>query len=274
MGSGRVRAGLDDRSDVLAAQRRGQPARNEPVHDLHMLDVAGVGHVNHQHDVVFHASTAFLDDWAHLLGAATCSPTTLSEATWPAASPTLPSETASSSDRRPFSLTLTLSSAIAELFLHRFTRTEHAIIGSASAAALSPSCLSALDSAGGSTYRVSDVHATHGSGGDGTVEVALTFSPAPLLAGFLSAYWKHVVQEVAEESSPHAPHNTSSSASPRGLESFDLFNAGVNWQYGGVVKPVMPLGSWAYGAASAQVDCVGCFMGVSETLDVELSFCA
>jgi hypothetical protein len=42
--SGRARPGVDDRPDMLAPQRRGQPARNETVHDLHALDVAGGGH--------------------------------------------------------------------------------------------------------------------------------------------------------------------------------------------------------------------------------------
>jgi hypothetical protein len=38
--SGRTRAGADDRPDVLAAQRRGEAARREPVHDLYALEVA------------------------------------------------------------------------------------------------------------------------------------------------------------------------------------------------------------------------------------------
>jgi hypothetical protein len=44
MRSGRVRAGPDDRPDMLATQRGGEPSRHEPVHDLHALDVARVCH--------------------------------------------------------------------------------------------------------------------------------------------------------------------------------------------------------------------------------------
>lgn len=40
MRSGRARAGVDDRPDMLATQRGGDPARHEPVHDLHALEVA------------------------------------------------------------------------------------------------------------------------------------------------------------------------------------------------------------------------------------------
>jgi hypothetical protein len=40
--SGRARAGIDDRPDVLATQRRSKPAGNESVHDLHALDVPRV----------------------------------------------------------------------------------------------------------------------------------------------------------------------------------------------------------------------------------------
>ena len=39
--SGRLRAGMNDRANVLATQRRREPARHEPVYNLHALDVAG-----------------------------------------------------------------------------------------------------------------------------------------------------------------------------------------------------------------------------------------
>jgi hypothetical protein len=39
-----ISAGMDDRPDMLAAQRRREPAANEPVHDLHALDVPRVRH--------------------------------------------------------------------------------------------------------------------------------------------------------------------------------------------------------------------------------------
>ena len=39
-GSGRARASVDDRPGVLAAQRGGESAGHESVHDLHLLDVA------------------------------------------------------------------------------------------------------------------------------------------------------------------------------------------------------------------------------------------
>ena len=39
-----MRAGVNDRPDVLAAQRRSEPAGNESVHDLHALDVPRVRH--------------------------------------------------------------------------------------------------------------------------------------------------------------------------------------------------------------------------------------
>jgi hypothetical protein len=35
---------VNDRPDVLAAQRRSEPAWNESVHDLHALDVSRVRH--------------------------------------------------------------------------------------------------------------------------------------------------------------------------------------------------------------------------------------
>jgi len=35
-----TRAGVNDRPDVLAAQRGSEPARHESVHDLHAFDVA------------------------------------------------------------------------------------------------------------------------------------------------------------------------------------------------------------------------------------------
>ena len=35
-----ARAGVNDRADVLATQRGGEPSRHEPIHDLHALDVA------------------------------------------------------------------------------------------------------------------------------------------------------------------------------------------------------------------------------------------
>ena len=38
--SRRTRARVDDGPNVFAAQRRGEPARNESVHDLHALQVA------------------------------------------------------------------------------------------------------------------------------------------------------------------------------------------------------------------------------------------
>ena len=38
--SGRARTSVDDRPDMLAAQRGGEPAGDEPVDDLHALDVA------------------------------------------------------------------------------------------------------------------------------------------------------------------------------------------------------------------------------------------
>jgi len=42
--SRRTRAGVDDGPDIFAAERRGQPAGYESVHDLHALDVPRVGH--------------------------------------------------------------------------------------------------------------------------------------------------------------------------------------------------------------------------------------
>jgi hypothetical protein len=44
VGSGRARAGVNDRSDVLASQRRGEAAGNEPVHDLYARNVPRVRH--------------------------------------------------------------------------------------------------------------------------------------------------------------------------------------------------------------------------------------
>ena len=44
LGSDRLRAGLDDRPDMRAAQRSGQAAWNETIHDLHPLDVARIRH--------------------------------------------------------------------------------------------------------------------------------------------------------------------------------------------------------------------------------------
>src|SRR6516162_4835393 len=42
--SGRARASIYDRPDVLATQRRSEPAGNESVHDLHALDVPRARH--------------------------------------------------------------------------------------------------------------------------------------------------------------------------------------------------------------------------------------
>src|SRR4029077_2418407 len=42
--SGRSRASVNDRPNVLATQRRIEPAWNEPVYELHALEVAGSCH--------------------------------------------------------------------------------------------------------------------------------------------------------------------------------------------------------------------------------------
>src|SRR5262245_47224477 len=42
--SGRARAGINDRPDVLATQRRSEPVGNQSVHDLHALNVPRVRH--------------------------------------------------------------------------------------------------------------------------------------------------------------------------------------------------------------------------------------
>ena len=39
-----MRAGMNDRADVLATQCGGQPFRHKPIHDLHALDVTRGGH--------------------------------------------------------------------------------------------------------------------------------------------------------------------------------------------------------------------------------------
>ena len=44
MRSGRSRAGVNDRPNVLATQRRGEPAWHEPVYDLHALEMVGSCH--------------------------------------------------------------------------------------------------------------------------------------------------------------------------------------------------------------------------------------
>ena len=49
--SGRARAGVDDRPDMLATQRGGEPARHESVHDLHVCEMARRCHHFHERTV-------------------------------------------------------------------------------------------------------------------------------------------------------------------------------------------------------------------------------
>ena len=238
--------------------------------------VRGVGHVQHSHDVVFRGTTAFLDDWVAALPSARCSrgvPRSAAPGT-----PMLPGEAGAPFSRQALTLSLTLPPDSVAAFTHRFSRAAHVVIGSASLPALPPACAALLGHTG-STYAVDEVHAQEGAAAATTVRLLL--SPAPLLAGFASAQWKHVVRETAEPTtSPPTTHSNSSSsaaaAGPRSLPTVTLFSDGLNWAGGAVTRPTMPLYNWSSPSASStlEADCINCYIYATETVDVELAFCA
>jgi hypothetical protein len=282
------------RGDAAPARRRLLPAADgggyEHMHDKFDFTgpVAGLGFVEHAHDVVFFNTTAFLDDFApHFASDLRCDSAAASgggagASRGSGAPPLLPGEEHAARRRRAYTLRFALRGEGAAAFPTRFASAAHLVVGLAALGRSEPACAALLGAPGAPpAYRVVAADALGGGGGGGNADlplaVTLRLEPAALLDVFAACSIRHhadpdvgrALRRRNETLGRHYPE-------ARGLLTMSLFQRGMNWQGGaadqggGVVEPQLPL----LRAPGLSADCVNCYAYITSSVTVELTFCA